>query len=215
MIDWLAMMVQPSPAHQRNEQRRRAQPVENVIGDRLAAQRDRGLAGIVENEAGKHDPRPRGPDRALAEMAHVGVERLGARDAEKNSAQEVKAVEPVVGEEADAIGGIDRDQHAGVAGDAPEAEEPDHNKPQQHDWTEGRANPRGAERLDREQRRQDDHRGRQHIGVQSRRRDIQSFERRQHGNRRRDRAVAVDQRRAERAQHHNHRTLPLLDAKAT
>ena len=48
--------------------------------------------------------------------------------------------------------------------------------------------------------------------VYRRRGDIEAFERRQHGNRRRDRAVAIDQRGAEQAQHDDHRPPPLLDA---
>ena len=65
------------------------------------------------------------------------------------------------------------------------------------------ADPRRAAPLDHEQHDQDDERrsGRPH-GVQLRRRDLEALDRGQHRDRRRDHAVAVEQRGAEDAEHH-------------
>ena len=82
----------------------------------------------------------------------------------------------------------------------------------QHDRAEGSPDRRRPERLDREQRQQNRGRRRQHVGLQARRDLLHAFERRQHRNRRRDRAVAVDQRRAEQAGGDNQRPLMPLDA---
>ena len=65
---------------------------------------------------------------------------------------------------------------------------------------------------DRKQREQDHGRRGQHIGLQTRRDLLHPFERREHRNRRRDRAVAVNERRAEQAYRDNQRPLTLLDA---
>ena len=145
-------------------------------------------------------------------MAHIGVERFGAGDAEEDAAQHQKAAETVGGNEACAVIRVDRLQHPGLLGDAPQAERADGHEPQQHDRPERGADARGAERLHREQHQQNDHGGRHHVVLHRRRSDIEPFERRQHGNRRRDRAVAIDQRGAEQAEHDDQRTLPLLDA---
>ena len=145
-------------------------------------------------------------------MAHIGVERFGAGDAEEDAAQHQEAREAVGGDEACAVIRVDRLQHGRVLRDAPQAERADGREPQQHDRPEGGADARGPERLDREQRQQDDDGGRHHVVVHRRRGDIEAFERRQHGDRRRDRAVAIDQRGAEKAEQDDQRTPPLLDA---
>jgi hypothetical protein len=52
----------------------------------------------------------------------------------------------------------------------------------------------------------------QHVGLQTRRDLLHAFERREHRNRRRDRAVAVNERRSEQAYRDNEGPLMLLDA---
>ena len=213
MIDWLAMMV-ATVARQINgtssgggHSRKKT-----LLAIGLAPQRDRRLAGIIQHQAGKHDPRPGEADRGFAEMPHVGIQRLGAGNAEEDSAEHGKAAHAVAGEQAQAVKRIERDQHSRLAGDAPNAERADRDKPDQHDRPEGGADARGAERLHGEQQEEDDDGGRHHVMGQRRRRDLKPFERREHGNRRRDGAVAVDQRRAEKARQDDGRTVPPLHA---
>ena len=43
------------------------------------------LAEIVEQKAREHDGEPSGADRDAAEMAHVGIERLAARDGQEHA----------------------------------------------------------------------------------------------------------------------------------
>ncbi|KAG1196020.1 hypothetical protein G6F35_013076 [Rhizopus arrhizus] len=59
-------------------------------------------------------------------------------------------------------------------------------------------------RLDRKQRHQHDQRDRHHPPVQRMRHDPDAFQCRQHGDRGRDHAVAIEQRRAKNAQHDQH-----------
>ena len=71
-------------------------------------------------------------------------------------------------------------------------------------------NPRRAQRLDGEERDQDHYGGRQDVRAESRRDDVEPFECRKNRDRRRDRAVAIDQRRPEQPYRYDHRTvLPL------
>jgi hypothetical protein len=63
-----------------------------------------------------------------------------------------------------------------------------------------------------EQRNEDRDRHRHHIGPEPGRRDGQAFERREHGNRRRDGAVAVNESRSEQAERDDRRPRLMLDA---
>ena len=83
-------------------------------------------------------------------MPHVGVQRLGTGNAEEDSTEHGKAAHAVTGEQAQAVKRVERNQYSRLAGDAPNAERADREKPQQHDRSERSANARGAERLHRE-----------------------------------------------------------------
>ena len=109
-----------------------------------------------------------------------------------------------------AVAGIERDEHRGMPPDAGNAHQRHRQKPDQHDRTEEMADLRGALGLDRKQRQQDHHRGGNDVGLERRGGHLQAFERRQHRDRRRDRAVAVDQRSAEKTDGHNGGPLVLL-----
>ena len=92
MIDWLAMMVATvASTISGASSGARAQTVEDVAVGRRAVEHDRRLAGVIEHEARQHDDVPGEPDRARAEMAHVGVERLGAGHAQKHAAEHEEA----------------------------------------------------------------------------------------------------------------------------
>ena len=79
---------------QRHQQRRRAQTIKNVAVGRRAFQHQRGLPGIIQDQARQDDEVPGEADRNRAEMAHVGVKRLGAGDAKKDAAEHQKARQP-------------------------------------------------------------------------------------------------------------------------
>ncbi len=76
-----------------------------------------------------------------------------------------------------------------------ERAEPDH-----HDRPEGRGDPRGAAALDREQHDQDEDRQRHHVVLKRRRCELQTFDRGQYRNRRRDHGIADEHRCADNPQ---------------
>ena len=80
-----------------------------------------------------------------------------------------------------------------------DAERGDRQEPAQHDRPEDAADEGRALLLDGEQADQDDDGERHHGGRQGRRVDLQALEGAQHGDRRRDGAVAVEQRGADQA----------------
>ena len=52
------------------------------------------LAEIVQQQAGQDHAEPGDADRPLADVAHVGIERLGAGHGQKDGAQHEEADEP-------------------------------------------------------------------------------------------------------------------------
>src|ERR1700733_12940355 len=76
---------------ERDQQRFRTQPVENVVRRRRSFEHQSGLASIVQAQTWKNNKRPGQTNRARAEMAHVGVKRFGYGYTEKNATQNEKA----------------------------------------------------------------------------------------------------------------------------
>ena len=66
-------------------------------------QQQRALAVVVGEQRGQHQPQPGAPDRLAAEMAHVGIERLGAGHRQRHGAQREEGDEAVVQAEADGV----------------------------------------------------------------------------------------------------------------
>jgi hypothetical protein len=83
--------------------------------------------------------------------------------------------------------------------DAAHAQDRQHHEPDQHDRPEYRADRRRAAVLDAEQCQQDADRDRDHVRLEPRRGEIEALDRAEHRDRRRDRAVAVQQRAAEQS----------------
>lgn len=69
-------------------------------------------------------------------MAQIGVKRLGAGYGKENKAERPDAGQAVCGDEANAISGIDRIEHAGIVNDVHDSANPDDEKPHQHDRPE-------------------------------------------------------------------------------
>ena len=134
-----------------------------------------------------------------AEMAHVRVQRLGAGDAQEYAAEHQKTGGTPGEQVLDAVPRIERPEHRRMLRNTPDAERADHHEPERHDRPERLADPRRALRLKREQPDQHCHGRRQYVSVEGGRDHLQTLERRQHGDRRRDGAVAVDQGGAEQA----------------
>ncbi len=129
-------------------------------------------------------------------MAHVGVQRLRARDGQHDRAESPEDAEPAVEDEVDAVDRIERQQHAGMFGELPGAQHAQHREPQQHDGSEHPADPFGAARLQHEQPDQDGERQRHHVAGQARRHGVETLDGAHDRHRRRDDRVAVEQREA-------------------
>src|SRR5262249_38567768 len=103
--------------------------------------------------------------------------------------------------------GTERFENFGRRPDIDGAEQPDDDEPGEHDRAEQAADARGAAVLHREQRDQDRQRQRQDEVVERRRDELEALHGGKHGNRRRDDAVAIEQRRARDAKQDQNRNL--------
>ena len=143
------MMVATVARRDESDLKRLRAQREKRIGARVgsAVDDDRGLAGVIEHQRRQHQAVPREPDRPRPEMAHVGIKRLGAGRAQKHRAENQKAGEAVPEQITKPVAGIERHQHARVAEDPAEAEQPDGHEPDRHDRAEQFANALAALRL--------------------------------------------------------------------
>ena len=158
-----------------------------------------GLSGVAQQQGGQHHEIPGGADRIAPEVAHVGIERLGAGDRQEHAAQHDETVPALVHEEVDGVARVDGEDDLGMPHDARQAEDGDGHEPQQHDRPEDAADAGRAARLRAEQGQQDDQRGGYGIGLERVGQDVDAFERAQDRDGRRDDAVTVDQRRPEQS----------------
>ena len=71
-------------------------------------QQQRALTEVVEQQRRQHEREPRQADRPFAEMAHVGVQRLAARDDEEHRAEHGEPMQPWSRKERDGVPRIDR-----------------------------------------------------------------------------------------------------------
>jgi hypothetical protein len=179
-------------ADQGVEETARGQEIEGVR-DRLRLREHEGaLAEVVEQQGGEREPEPGEADRPAAEMAEVGVERLGAGDSQHHAAQHEKRRPAVLPEELHGVPRIERREDRWVPGDLDGPEHADGDEPNQHDRSEDSADPRGAITLDPEEQEQHHERRGQHVRRKTRGRDLQALGRAQHGDRRGDDPVAVE-----------------------
>ena len=179
--------------HERQAQCLGGEQVERVLGRHRVAQHQRALAEVVQRQARQDEEQPRQADRPRAEVAHVGVERLGAGDGQHHRAERNKGEPAVAQAEGHGVVRRERAQHRRVARDAGRPQHTEGCEPQHHHRAEHPADAAGAAALRREQR--DDHRdrGRQHEPLQPGGGHLQPFHRRKHRDRRRDHPVAEQQ----------------------
>ena len=164
------------------------------------AEDERALAHVVEDAGGEDEEQPDARDRRPAEVAHVRVERLGAGDREHDRREREERDREVAEQEARRVGRRQRLQDLRVVGDAADAARADRDEPDRHHRPEQAPDRAGAEPL-HEEERDDDRGGDRHDQVAERRRgDVHSLDRREHRDRRRDHAVAEEERGAEDAE---------------
>ena len=138
-------------------------------------------------------------------MAHVGVKRFRAGQRKEHAAHHRKGDERICQDEPRRLARIDRFENGGRGNDVHGAEQPDDEKPHHHDRTEQAADGGGPAPLHHEEPDQDRERQRHDEIGKSRRDQLQAFDGGEHGNSRRDDAVAVKQRRPYDAQQDKHR----------
>jgi hypothetical protein len=186
-------------AHQRQQRPFGRHQVERVFHGGGVADQQGALAEVIEHQRGHDHREPGQAYRLLAEVAEVGVQRLGAGHAQHHGAQDDEGGARVVPHEHQGVVRAQRHQDVGVGGDLRNAQQRQHAKPDQRDRPEKFADAGRAVFLHREQGEQNDQGDGDHALLEGRRDDFQAFDRRQHRNRRRDDAVAVKQGGAEDA----------------
>ena len=164
------------------------------------AQQQRALAKVVEQESREHGGEPRDANGPLAEMPHVGIQRLRTRHRQYHGAEGKKPGDAVVAKEQHTVPRIGRRQHARRRHDRADAECGDRHEPHQHDRPERRAYSGRPEPLHHEQREENDQRDRHHDVREGRVPDLESFHGAEHRNGRCDHAVSVQQRGAEQSE---------------
>ena len=144
-------------ADQREAAPSRRQQEERLLGGRRVAQQQRALAEVVQEQRGQHEREPGQPDRPLAEMAHVRVQRFAAGDDEEHGAEHGEAVPAVLAKERDGVSRIDRREHDRCRTSQLMPSAAIMRNQTDHDRAEQPADPVGAVLLNREDADQDDH----------------------------------------------------------
>src|SRR3954462_9362057 len=98
-------------------------------------QRESALTKIIQDESGKCAKVPSAGDRAATEVAHVRVERFGARDHEDDGPEQSRGLARECDEKFQPKQGIKGVEDDRRLGDPPDAEDRERGKPKQHHWT--------------------------------------------------------------------------------
>ena len=125
---WLAMTVATVAKITSGSSAQSGRQQEERVVQSLGVLQDQGtLAEIVQRQGGEHQPGPGSLDRRPPEMAHVGVERLGAGDREEHAAQDDEADRAVREQEAERMAGVEGHEHAQIVAEM-EQPEPGHDQ---------------------------------------------------------------------------------------
>jgi hypothetical protein len=154
------------------------------------------LAKVVEDEAGQHQAEPGETDRSAAEVAHVGVERLGSGHGEHDGAEGHESLPAGVPKQAQGVARIDCGEHGRVLHDLGKAEESEGRKPGQHYRAEQRPDAGCAAALEEEEAEQHEGGSRDNVGLERGRGGLETLNCGEDRDRRRDQAVAIEQRQA-------------------
>jgi hypothetical protein len=170
--------------------------VERVLECRGIAEDQSALAKVVEDEAGQDEAEPDEADRRGAEVAHVGVERLGPGHGKHDRAERHESRPAGVPEQAQSVARVECGEHGRVLHDLNEAEQAESREPGQHHRAEQCPDAGRAAALDQEQAKQHERRDRDDVGRERGRGGLEALDRGENRDRRGDQAVAVEQRQA-------------------
>jgi hypothetical protein len=140
-------------------------------------------------------------------VAHVGIERLRPGQRKEHAAHDRESDERIGEHETRRLPRTERFENFGRCPDIDGAEQSDGDEPGDHDRAKQPADARGSPVLYHEQPDQDYEGQRQNEFFQVRRDELESLHRREHGNGRRDDAVAIEQRRSHDAEQDQNRKL--------
>ena len=181
----------------------RGERVERTLDGARLAQEQRALAEVAQGQRGQSEREPGEADRPGTEVAHVGVEGLAAGDREECTANHDEGERPDVPEVGDRGKWTQRHQDCGRSRDAGHSEDPDDDEPDQHDRSEQAADERGALALHHEEGDEDDDRNGHHKAIEVWRIHLDALDGAQHRDRGRDRAIAIEQSRADQTDEHH------------
>jgi len=136
----------------------------------------------------------------MSVFGDVGVERFGAGDAQHDGAEGDEGHRRLSEQEQDRVVRRERLEDRRVVADVHQAEHGEHHEPDHHHGPEQLADLGRAVALEQEERGEHHEGDRHDPVVQSRRRDGQALDRAEHRDRRRDHAVAEEDRGAEDAE---------------
>ncbi len=173
-------------------------------------QDERSLAQVVDRERGEDQEEPRPAYGRAPEMAHVGVEGLGSRDHEDHGSQRDERDRGMLDDEDDRIARRQAEQNGRVLNHHGQSGRGQHDEPQHHDRAEEHADLARSEALNCEEDDQDHCRDGNDQVRDRRHSDMQTFDGREHTDRRRDDRIAVEQRHADDTDHEKHPGAPGL-----
>ncbi|MET4792977.1 hypothetical protein ABIF64_005155 [Bradyrhizobium japonicum] len=187
-------------SNQRQHQTLGHHAIERMLDRAGIGQHQRALPEIVDQERGQHEEHPGRLDRLAAEMAEIGVERLAARHCKEHGAERHQADRAVRQQELQCVIGIDCRQHRRIVGDVHGADQRKNGEPDHHHRPEGRGHQRRPLALDCEQQHQDDDGERYDIVLEGGGHELQTLDRRQHRDGRRDHGIADEHGGADHAE---------------
>ena len=137
-------------------------------------------------------------------MTEVGIQRLRPSDTKKYAAHHEQGDDAAARKKiAQAHCRIQGPQDRRMLHDPPQPEQRDCHEPDQHDRPQQPTDAPSALLLHREQRDKDHHGRRQHVALQVRRYEVQPLQCRHYRDCRRNRGIAVQQRRAAQTDEHD------------
>jgi hypothetical protein len=194
-----AITVAQNEGNQRIERPGRRHLEEGIADLVGMGEQHRALAEVVEHERRHRHAEPGRADRPLAEVAQVGIERLGAGHAEHHRPEGDERNRRMAEQEQQRVVRRERLQDRDVVANVGQAEHCKDDEPHRHHRAEQPADALGTVTLEEKESGENDERDRHDPGVQSRGRDLQALDRGEHRDRRRDDAVAEEDRGPENA----------------
>ncbi len=181
----------------------RREQEEGILDRPMVLENQRALPEIIQRQRRQDEEQPSQLNRQPAEVAHVGIERFGARDREEHGTEDEKAQESMGEEEYEAASRIEGEKHTRRIVNVQQAEKSDHAEKDCHDRPEKGSDPCRSVALNCEERNENHDRERQDVIAEDGRCDVQAFQGRKHGDRGRDDRVSGEERRPGNAEEEN------------